>query len=82
MGEPFIGREALTAGRLTPYQLRSQFVAIHRDVYVARDTRLTAASRATAAWLWSGRAAVVAGSTRGRTATTPMKSSAVEAASR
>jgi hypothetical protein len=61
MGEPFIGSAAVAAGRLTPYQLRSKFVAIHRDVYVARDARLTATSRATAAWLWSGGSCVIAG---------------------
>jgi hypothetical protein len=61
MGEPFIGSEALAAGRLTPYQLRSRFVAIHRDVYHLRGSQLTTASRAKAAWLWSGRVGVVAG---------------------
>jgi hypothetical protein len=61
MGEPFIGSAAVAAGRLTPYQLRSRFVAVHRDVYVARDARVTAVARAKAAWLWSGRAGVVAG---------------------
>jgi hypothetical protein len=61
MREPFVGSEALAAGRLTPYQLRSRFVAIHRDVYLPRDTPLTAAIRGKAAWLWSGRAGVVAG---------------------
>ncbi|MCW2558965.1 MAG: hypothetical protein JWP55_2929 [Mycobacterium sp.] len=61
MEEPFIGSDAVAAGRLTPYQLRSKFVAVHRDVYVARDCRLTAAARANAAWLWSGRACVIAG---------------------
>ncbi|MDT5069611.1 MAG: hypothetical protein QOK02_5766 [Mycobacterium sp.] len=61
MREPFIGSEALAARRLTPYQLRSRFVAVHRDVYVGRDARLTAVARARAAWLWSGRAGVVAG---------------------
>jgi hypothetical protein len=61
MGEPFIGSDAVATGRLTPYQLRSKFVAMHRDVYVARDTRLTAVSRAKAAWLWSGGSCVIAG---------------------
>jgi hypothetical protein len=61
MGEPFIGSEALAARRLTPYQLRSRFVAVHRDVYVARDTRPTATVRAKAAWLWSDGACVIAG---------------------
>jgi hypothetical protein len=61
MEEPFVGSDAVAAGRLTPYQLRSRFVAVHRDVYVARDCRLTASARAKAAWLWSGRAGVIAG---------------------
>jgi hypothetical protein len=61
MGEPFIGTEAVAAGRLTPYALRSRFVAVHRDVYIPRGVELSARSRAKAAWLWSGRAGVVAG---------------------
>ncbi|MET4431458.1 hypothetical protein [Mycolicibacterium sp. 624] len=61
MGEPFIGTEAVAAGRLTPYALRSRFVAVHRDVYISRGAELSAISRAKAAWLWSGRAGVVAG---------------------
>jgi hypothetical protein len=61
MGEPFVGSDAVAAGRLTPYQLRSRFVAIHRDVYIAQDAHLTATARAKAAWLWSGRAGVIAG---------------------
>ena len=65
MGEPFIGTEALAAGRLTPYALRSRFVAVHRDVYVPRDAELTAVTRAHAAWLWSRRTAVVAGRSAG-----------------
>jgi hypothetical protein len=61
MGEPFIGSEALAAGQLTPYALRSRFVAIHRDVYLPVGEALTAITRAKAAWLWSGRCGVVAG---------------------
>ncbi len=61
MGDPFIGSEAVAAGRVTPYALRSRFLAIHRDVYVPRDTVITAAVRAKAAWLWSRRRGVVAG---------------------
>lgn len=61
MGEPFVGSDAVAAGRLTPYQLRSKFVAVHRDVYVARDCPLTASIRAKAAWLWSARGCVIAG---------------------
>ena len=34
MGEPFIGSEAIASGKLTPYALRSRFVALYPDVYV------------------------------------------------
>lgn len=62
MGKPFIGSEAVTSGRVTPYALRTgRFVAIHRDVYVAGDTEITAMVRAEAAWLWSRRRGVIAG---------------------
>ena len=57
----FSGSDALRRGDLTAYQLRNRFEAIHRDVYLPRETELTAALRAKAAWLWSGRAGVVAG---------------------
>jgi len=46
---------------MTPYELRSRFVAIHRDVYVPRGTEITAVVRARAAWLWSRRRGIVAG---------------------
>ena len=61
MGAPFIGSEALASGRLNRHQLRSRHVAIHPDVYMPAGTRLTALSRATAAWLWTGRSGVLAG---------------------
>ncbi|MEY8014111.1 hypothetical protein [Mycobacterium servetii] len=58
---PFLGSEAVASGRVTPYALRSSFTAIHRDVYVPRDTEITAVVRAEAAWLWSRRRGIVAG---------------------
>lgn len=61
VGEPFIGSEALACGRLTRHALRSRYVAIHPDVYVARDDELSAVACAQAAWLWSRRRGVVAG---------------------
>ena len=61
MEVPFIGSEAVAAGELTTHALRTRFVAVHRDVYVSGGVELTAESRAKAAWLWSGRAGVVAG---------------------
>ncbi|OBB95432.1 hypothetical protein A5782_06645 [Mycobacterium sp. 852002-40037_SCH5390672] len=40
MREPFIGSEALAAGTVTRHRLRSRFVALHPDVYVAPGTEL------------------------------------------
>ena len=56
-----IGSEAVESGVVTPYTLRSRFVAIHPDVYASPGVALTAASRARAAWLWSRRRGVIAG---------------------
>jgi hypothetical protein len=58
---PFIGTEALAAGVLTPHRLRTDFQAVHRNVYVPRGQQLTPVTRAVAAWLWSGREATAAG---------------------
>jgi len=64
MGEAFTafkGSEAVASGAMTPYALRSRCVAVYPDVYVPRETTLTAVDRAAAAWLWSRRRAVIAG---------------------
>jgi hypothetical protein len=61
MGEPFIGSEAIASGRVTPYELRTRFVAMHHDVYLPAEAEVTAATRAKAAWLWSRRSGVIAG---------------------
>ena len=61
MTTPFIGSEALAAGRLTRHQLRSRFTAVYPGVYVEAGTQLTARDRAEAAWLWSKRRGVLAG---------------------
>jgi hypothetical protein len=61
MKEPFLGSEVLAAGALTRYQLRSRYVALHKDVYVARDMELTAQLRAKALWLRSRRRGILAG---------------------
>lgn len=58
---PFVGTEALEAGKVTDHRLRSCYVAVHRNVYVPRGVELTATDKAIAAWLFSGRRAVVAG---------------------
>ena len=61
---PFIGSEAIASRAITPYALRSRFVALYPDVYIALDSDVTAVDRARAAWLWSGRQ----GTTPARTA--------------
>jgi hypothetical protein len=61
MGEPFIGSDAIEAGRVTPYALRSRFIAMYPDVYIPTDVEVTAIIRAQAASLWSRRQGVVAG---------------------
>ena len=61
MTDPFWGSKALAAGALTPYGLRSRYVALHKDVYVPRDAQLTAELRAKALWLRSRGRGVLAG---------------------
>ena len=61
MTAPFYGSKALAAGALTPYQLRSRYFALHKDVYVPRDLELTAQLRARALWLRSRGKGVLAG---------------------
>jgi hypothetical protein len=61
MEMPFIGSEAVASGRLTPYQVRSRFVALYPDVYLPRNTAPTPSVRALAAWLWTRRGGVLAG---------------------
>ncbi|KAA1248945.1 DUF559 domain-containing protein [Mycobacterium simiae] len=58
---PFRGTDALASGVVTPHRLRTDFDMVHRNVYVPRGQKLTAVTRAVAAWLWSGRAATAAG---------------------
>ena len=60
-GTPFIGSEALTSGALTPYELRRFYRAVMPNVYLERRIAPTLRQRTQAAWLWSGRSAVVAG---------------------
>ncbi|MDR3663289.1 MAG: hypothetical protein P4L86_23380 [Mycobacterium sp.] len=64
MQTPFIGSEAVAAGRVRKHQLRSKFTAMFPDVYTDKQGEgLTVYHRATAAWLWSRRAGVIAGLT-------------------
>ncbi len=61
MRDPFVGSAALAAGALTPYELRSRYDALHKDVYLRRDAELTAVLRAKACWLRSRRRGILAG---------------------
>ena len=61
MESPFVGTDALRARTLTDHELRRSCTRVYRNVYVRRGVELSAQSRAVAAWLWSGKEAVVAG---------------------
>jgi very-short-patch-repair endonuclease len=61
MDEPFLASAALAAGTLTRHALRTRFVPIHHDVYLAKDTELSAVVRARAAWLRTRGHGVLAG---------------------
>jgi hypothetical protein len=58
---PFIGTEALADGHVSSRMLQSRYQAIYRNVYLPKSHELTAATRAVAAWLWSGRQATATG---------------------
>lgn len=55
---PFLGTEALD---VSVRSLRRDYERVYRDVYVRKGAELTAADRAVAAWLWSGRTSTMAG---------------------
>ncbi|CDQ45641.1 hypothetical protein BN1047_03540 [Mycolicibacterium neoaurum] len=59
--EVFIGSEALAAGTLSRHELRKHYRAVMPDVYAGTRAALTLRQRTMAAWLWSGREAVIAG---------------------
>ncbi|MUM15718.1 DUF559 domain-containing protein [Mycobacterium sp. CBMA271] len=61
MGDPFIGTEALESGLVTRRSLQRNFARLYPNVYLSTGSTLTAADRAIAAWLWSGRQTVVSG---------------------
>ncbi|WP_046321000.1 hypothetical protein [Mycobacterium sp. UM_Kg1] len=61
MDEPFLGSEALAAGRLTRHALRSRHRLVYPGVYLPAGKPVTPVNRAQAAWLWSRRRAVPAG---------------------
>lgn len=60
-GIPFLGWQAVRRGDISRYELRKSYRPVYRNVYVPSRARLTAATRARAAWLWSGGDAVLVG---------------------
>jgi hypothetical protein len=57
----FIGSEALAAGELTPYELRTFYARVLPDVYAPKRRPLLLRDRTEAAWLWSRRQGVISG---------------------
>lgn len=58
---PFLGREAVRAGLLTPHELETKYRAVYRNVYLDNEVALTPLLRAQAAWLFAGPDAVISG---------------------
>jgi hypothetical protein len=58
---PFLGTAAVDGGAYTQRELSRRCERIYRNVYARKGSSLTARDRAIAAWLWSGKKAVVAG---------------------
>jgi very-short-patch-repair endonuclease len=61
MHESFVGSEALRAGRLSGYELRTRFCAVYPDVYLPDHACPSLRTRSEAAWLWSDRRGVLTG---------------------
>lgn len=61
MAGVFIGSEAITQGSLTRGQLRWRYRKIHRDVYAPKNAPRSLHDNIFAAFLWSGRRAIIAG---------------------
>lgn len=58
---PFIGSEELASGSLSRHQLRMSYRAVFPNVYVPTHAEVPLELRIRAAWLWSGRRAVIGG---------------------
>lgn len=59
--EPFIASEALTAGRVSRYQLAADHRRVLPGVYAPKRQELSLADRIAAVWLWSRRRGVISG---------------------
>lgn len=58
-----MGAEAISRGLLTRGQLRWNYSAVLPGVYLAKNAERTVFTNATAAWLWTGRTAIITGRT-------------------
>lgn len=56
-----VATEALADGSLTRRDLVRNYTKVHRNVYARTGVELTALDRAHAAWMWSGRRAILVG---------------------
>lgn len=61
MSEVFVGSEALAGGVITRHALQRYYTRLFPNVYYQRGRQPTLYDRTLAAWLWSGRRAVIAG---------------------
>lgn len=61
MDDVFVGSEAVRRGQLSSHRLRTDFRAIHPDIYLGNYAPPSLRTRSLAAWLWSGRRGVLAG---------------------
>ncbi|MGF2944908.1 DUF559 domain-containing protein [Mycobacterium sp. Lab-001] len=61
MTRVFLGSEAIAHGRLTRGQLRWNHRQVHRDVYLPKNATRSLREDIHAAYLWSGRRAIIAG---------------------
>ncbi|MGC2655423.1 MAG: hypothetical protein WA317_17910 [Mycobacterium sp.] len=61
MAAVFRGTEAVASGALTRGQLRWNYRAIYRDVYLPKQMVRSLHDNVVAAWLWSGRQGIIAG---------------------
>lgn len=61
MKAPFVGSDAVAAGLLTPYALRSRYTRVFPDVYIRPDTPTTARLKAEAAYRWARGDGILAG---------------------
>ncbi len=51
---PFLGRQAVRRGEISSWQLQRDYRPVYRNVYLSKQAKLTALTRARAAWLWAG----------------------------